>query len=169
MTEEDDLYWDEVAQKARPAALSATIELHNTQAAQALIRYFAERLEDGHMLQDPVLFQYLRHAFAKITKEGWSADQAFGLKLRRGQYYRPDTMNRDIASVAYVVLLMRHGWTWIDAISEAANLFISSEGGDKAVTAAYSRYKRTIKDLPEKTLLKILPEGTPVIPRNMNG
>jgi hypothetical protein len=147
----------------------------DAEAAQNLIHYFHYMLRDGCFFEcvqlrpkEQAFVNYVAHAFERITEEKSSADIAFGLKLARGKYIRPDTTERDFTAVAYMILLIRNGKTWNEAKGEAANLF-SPDGGDKAMEEAYRKYSKIFGIIPDETLTKMLPEGTPVIKRNMTG
>ena len=142
---------------------------HDPAAARCLIEYFYYCIHEGEPYNERVLLEFLHHAFEKIIKQEWSADHAFGLKLKRGMYERPDTTLRDLTAAAYVILLMRRKWTWQDAKGEAANLWFEDGSGDKAVEKAHATYKCALDSLPDESLKDFLPEGTPLISRDMSG
>src|SRR5690606_2857313 len=118
------------------------------QAARNLIEAFYERIGEGEGLNERILLEYVYHAFGLIVNKGYSADQAFGLDRHRGQRNRPDTFERDLAMAAYMILLWREGWTWIDAKGRAAELFFPDGQGEKAAESAYSRFKEGLGTLP---------------------
>ena len=103
-------------------ALNAVVHGHDPAAARNLIEYFYRRISVGQPYNQHILVEYLHYAFGKIINDKVTADQAFGFKLTRGKYERDDTSERDVFAAAYMTLLMRKGWTWLDAKSEAANL-----------------------------------------------
>jgi hypothetical protein len=145
-------------------------------APRNLIHYFHFMLRDGELFGNVQLspierafVNYVGYAFARIAEEGKSTQVAFGLQLGRGEYPREDTTDRDLTAAAHVTLLMRNNWTWVDAKGEAANLLFPDGKGEKAVEEAYRKYKETLWILPNKTLTLMLPEGTPVIKRDMPG
>lgn len=167
--EDEPTKWGEMTGDDLKGALVAVIHGHDPVAARNLIECFHERMRDDQTYDERVLLEYVHHAFTKIVKENWTADQAFGLKLRRGHYERDDHLERDIQATGYVILLMRKGWKWEDAIGEAANLLFPDDEGDKAVEAAYAEYKDTLSHEHDDSLLSMLPTGTPVISRDMAG
>ena len=88
-----------------------------------------------------VLCEYMAHVFSKMIEDMWTADQAFGLKKRRGQYIRPNKSIRDYECAANMLLLMRHGTKYEDAVGDTANLYFKDGQGDRAVKDAYSKNK----------------------------
>lgn len=78
-------------------------------AARSLIEYFHERFREGYPYNERVLLEFVAHAFAKMIEENWTADHAFGLKLRREHYQREGTDERNMTAAAYMTLLIRHG------------------------------------------------------------
>ena len=99
-----------------------------------------------------ILLDYVRHAFRLILEEGATANQAFGLRTRRGQYRREDTTVRDIQAASFVVLGMRSGKTWLDAVGDAANQLFPDGKGERAVQTAYSNYKEFLENAPDSFL-----------------
>ncbi len=159
--------WVDVTNADLKAAVAAVKYSHDPDAARNLIEYFHERMRDGEQYDLDILHELMAHVFSEIVENKCTADQAFGLKLRRGKYLREPTFDRDVAGAAYMVLLMRNGWTWQDAKGEAANLFFSDDRGDKAMETAYSQYKECLQFLSNQNLAAMLPSDTPVIKRNM--
>ncbi len=174
--------WHDVVNSELNGALAAVKYGHDPVAAKNLIEYFLERFRDGSHYNEHILLEFLDHAFGKIIEEGWSADHAFGLKLKRGHHERPDTTERDVIATAYMILLMRKNknknknknWTWLEVKGEAANL-LSQAGllpdgkGEKAVEEAYAFYANVFACLPDQALLDMLPPDTPVISRDKDG
>jgi len=161
--------WLDVADADLNSALAAVKYGHDPVAAKNLIEYFHERFKDGLPYNERILIEFLGHAFGKIIEEGSSADHAFGLKLKRGEYERESTLERDVIATAYVILLMRNRWTYLDARGQAANLLFQDGKGDKAVEAAYATYKDYFRSFPNDILEGMLPPDTPVISRDMTG
>lgn len=148
MKEPKQRKWDEVTS----GELMTNIEYlqchHDPVLARNVIELFHERMEDGEHINMDALYLLSRYAFAKII-EGKTADQAFGLKLARGQYERPDTDERDMAAAALITLLMRKGNTWEDAILQAAETFAM---GDSTVARNAQPYVAATNTLPEEIL-----------------
>lgn len=163
------LKWRNLTDAELISALAAAKLGSDPVAARTLIEYFYQRIHSGERYNERVLLEYLDHAFGKIIEDKQSADHAFGFKLPRGKYKREDNTERDVKAAAYIVLLMRKNWTWQDAKGEAANLLFPDDKGDKAVEAAYKRYKDALRYVPAKTLMALLPPGTSVISRDMTG
>ena len=161
--------WDDATDDDLENALVWVKHEHDPIAARNLIEYFYERMSDGRSYNQHVLNEFISFAFTRIVEKNYTADQAFGLKLRRGGYAREDTSERDIVCVAYVIVLMRKGWTWLEAIGEAANQFFPDGQGDSAIKSAYPIYKSELSEYPDTLLLGMLPEGTPVITRDKTG
>ena len=136
-------------------ALNSVIYGHDPVAAENLVEYFYERIGSGEPYNERILQAYLLHAFGKIVRDKWTADHAFGFKLKRGKHERDDTTERDFAAAAYVVLKMRNNTKWEVAIGDAANLLFPDGTGDKAVKNAHSFYKDALCVLPDIALSKI--------------
>lgn len=164
-----NMRWRDISAGDLRAALAEIKHGFDPDAARNLITYFHEHMREGVEFNQEVLLDYLYHAFGKIVVEGWSADHAFGLKLKRGLYVRESTLERDITATAYIILLMRRGWSYLDATGEAANLLFPDGQGEKAIVAAYSNYKEVFSKLSDDLLLEMLPQGTPIISCNMIG
>jgi hypothetical protein len=167
--EKPTMKWLDVTDGDLQGALAAIKYGFDSEAARNLIAYFYEHMREGIDFNQQVLQGYLYHAFGKIVENGWSADHAFGLKLKRGHYVRESTLERDMTSTAYIILLMRRGWNYLDATGEAANLLFPDGKGEKAIVAAYGYYKEVFSKLPEDVLLEMLPQGTRIISRDMIG
>lgn len=161
--------WQDVTKADLEGALAAIKYSHDPEAAKNLIEYFHERMSEDFHFDEQVLFEYIKHAFGLIVEKNRSADVAFGLKLARGEYPRPNTTERDAIAVAYMVLLMRNGRTWQEAKGEAANLLFPDGQGEKAVEMAYIQCKEYFETLPNETLDAMLPDDTPIIKPFMTG
>lgn len=136
-----------------------SIELgFDSEAAFHLIEYFHECFKADAPFSRHVFDKFIRMAFEKIVEQGWSADQAFGLALRRGKRERENTIIRDISGAAYMVFLMQRGHKWLDARGAAANLLFEDGNGDKAMETAYKIYKEYLLTLTHEELIALLPE-----------
>ena len=91
-------------------------------------------------------------------EEGLSPEVAFGLKAIRGKYKRFDTHDRDLIAAAIVILAMRLGTKWKDAVGEAANKLFEDGRGDRAVQEAYKKHRETLQLLPSPTLAAMIPK-----------
>lgn len=161
--------WRDISEADLNGALAFVLHGHDPDAARNLIEYFHECIHEREPYNEGILLELLDHAFGKIVREGWSADHAFGLKLKRGKRQRPDTTERDVIAAAYMILLIRNGWTWLDAKGQAANLLFPDGRGEKAVEAAYALCKEEFEPMSDELLIDMLPQGTPVISCNMTG
>jgi len=63
-----------------------------------------------------------------------------------------------LIAAAIVVLKMRSGAKWEDAIGDAANSLFDDGVGDKAVQAAYAKHHEALNLLPTNTLAAIIPQ-----------
>jgi hypothetical protein len=149
--------WDNVT----PEGLLNIIESlkHNFDAdlSYKVIELFHERMQDDEHIDSGALYALMKHVFAQII-EGQSADQAFGLKVIRGKYNRPDNTSRDICAAAIVVLQMRKGVSWEDAVTDAAGHMAIS---DRSVERAYDAYKTSFELLPNDPLMLMVGESLP--------
>jgi len=148
--------------------LASVVNGSDPDVARDLICYFHKQFQSGESHNSRILIQLVQHAFKKIIENGWTADHAFGLKLKRGHYPRPDTTERDIRATAYVLLLRRKKWTKQDAIGEAANLLFPDGAGDRAVASAYKNYADELSWMSDEVLKSLLPAEAQVISRDMN-
>ncbi len=139
------------------SALAAAKTGNDPESARALISEMLRQLQAGSQSITPYVENWIIHAFAKIIEDGYSADQAFGLKARHGMHARPNTQDRDIISTAIVILAMRAGNTWEFAIGDAANRLFDDRTGDAAVKAAYSKYRDSICHLSNEDLADLIP------------
>lgn len=138
--------WRDVTLSELNTELAYVIHENDPVAAENLINYFHQRFADIGLDGCPqgaigVLCEYIEHAFSKMIVDDYTPAQALGLKRPRGKHPRPCTFERDCQIAAYVVLLMRKGKTWLDAKGEAANRYFEDGKGEKAVEAAYAKYK----------------------------
>ena len=149
--------WHDVSDDDLNSALAAVKYGHDPDSALKLVQYFYERIHHGESYNEPVLLEYLHHTFGKIIEDECSANHAFGFKLKRGHYKRETTSERDVFAAAIMILLMRKGWTWLDAKGEAANRLFPDGKGEKAVEAAYKLYSDALSNVPNNLLMKMLP------------
>jgi len=138
--------WRDVTVGELKTELAFLVETNDPVAAKNLINYYQKRFADIGLDGCPngaigILCEYIEHVFNKMIVENYTPEQALGLKRPRGKYHRPDTFERDCAITAYMVLLMRQGYKWLDAKGEAANRYFEDGKGDKAVETAYEKYK----------------------------
>lgn len=148
--------------------LASVVNGSDPDVARALIYHFHSQFSSGEPHNERILIQLVQHAFEKIIDDNWTADHAFGLKLKRGHYKRSDTTARDVIATAYVLLLRRKKWTRQDAMGEAANLLFPDGEGDRAVESAYKKYADDLNWLPDELLKSYLPEDAPLISRDMS-
>lgn len=143
--------WDDVTYDQ----LFNTIEIlkHHFDPALSrnVIELFHERMQDDEHVDPDVLYALMKHVFALIM-EGKSADQAFGLKRTKGGYKREDTYERDLHAAAIVVLNLRKGFKWLDAVADAAvHLSIS----ESTVKRACADFREGLDYLPDDILMQI--------------
>lgn len=143
--------WDDVT----PEGLDTIIEYlkcnFDPELSRKVIELFHERMQDDEHVDPGALYALMKHVFALI-REGKSADQAFGLKAIKGKYNRKDTYVRDIHAAAIVVLNLRKGAKWLDAIMDAAAYLNISES---TVTRACSDFREGLDLLPDDVLMQI--------------
>jgi len=140
--------WDEVT----PAGLHNIIQYlksnFDPELSKKVIELFHERMRDEIDFDPALLHSLMQHVFAQIL-QGHSADQALGLKAIKGKYNRPDNTERNLRAACIVILQMRNGISWEDAVSDAAeHLSIS----DRTVERAYKTYREGVETLPDDPL-----------------
>lgn len=140
--------WRDVTEKQLNWELECLLQ-NDPEAGKFLIDYYHKRFSDIGLEGCPtgsigVLCKFMQHVFEKMIVDKWKPEQAFGLKGRKGKYPRPDTKDRDYLIAANVILLMRKGQNWEDAIGNTANVFFDDFNGDKAVINAYAKNRYII-------------------------
>ncbi len=170
VTEENYL---ELTQAEIAGAIASVKYGFDCMAAKNLISYFhlmfknGQLFEHGELKQSERLFlQYMSYVLSRIvadhpeSPDKWkSADYAFGLRRGPGERNRKDNFERDVSIAAYMVLLRRNGWSWIDAKGEVANNLFEDGQGEKAVEAAYATYRDAFSALSDSDLAGALPSG----------
>jgi hypothetical protein len=152
--------WDAVT----PGELITIIEYlkHNfdLELSHKVIELFHERMQDDEHIDHDVLCYLMKHVFAQIMT-GKSADQAFGLKPKRGDSKRKDTFDRDIAIAAAFIRNKRKEDTgWEDARFDTAESFGVSES---TVQRAYDKFSEGLELVPDD-LLKEIAGTSPLSP-----
>lgn len=146
--------------------LNSHLEKPNPDSALALIRYFHERLQEGRAVDeqlqrdDAYLLEYMGHVFEKI-RAGAAADQALGLKLGKGKYFREDTTWRDMSLAAFAIMSMRGGQTWEKATGGAADAYCVSES---TAQRAYAEHESGLGCLSDRELKTFLGDRQPLSP-----
>ncbi len=148
---------DRVSDSELNGMLAAAKYGHDPETVKRLMAQLLACMDDGIESDENrfalrVLLDYVQHAFRLILEEGVSANQAFGLALQRGKHPREDTTARDIQAASIVVLGMRSGKTWLDAVGDAANQLFPDGKGERAVHIAYSNYKDVLENTPDSFL-----------------
>ncbi|WP_349572821.1 hypothetical protein [Azotobacter salinestris] len=119
--------------------------------SRKVIELFHERMQDDEYVDPDVLYALMKHVFARIM-EGQSADQAFGLKRIKGKYSRTDTYERDMHAAAIVVLNLRKGCKWLDAVADASETLNISES---TVKRACDDFREGFELLPDDVLMQM--------------
>lgn len=121
---------------------------HDSVATDNLIRYFHFAMEDGALFESYTKFSQKERTFLDFIKrafgrymEGKSLNAAFGLTPGRGESHRDDNTLRNMGIAAFVILRMRNGTKWQDAIGDAANKFFPDGEGTRACESAHAEYK----------------------------
>ena len=139
--------WRDITLVDLNGALGSLIYDNDPIAANNLINYFHERFSDVGLDGCPqsavgVLCEYMQHVFKKMLVDGYTAEQALGLKRRRGKHERADNTVRNHEITAHMMLSIRKGKKWLDARGDAASYFFDGDRGDKAAEKAYSENKQ---------------------------
>ena len=131
--------WAAVTDADLMGALNAVMHSYDPVAAENLIEYFHERFSNEMPYNQDVLLAFVKMAFRRIVDDELRIDIAFGLAQQKGKHRRDDTTERDVMAAAFVILRMRRGAKWSDAVGEAANLLMPDGTGDRALQMAYAR------------------------------
>lgn len=149
------LKWTDVSRDDLEHALAIIKHSYEPDNSLNLIEYFHERMSNGFTYEKDILQELIELVFARIIA-GDTADQAFGFKQKRGKYQRKCTVERDTQATACMVLMIRKGCLWLDAIGYAANLLFPDGKGGKAVERAYEYYHEEFEEYSNEVLLDIL-------------
>ena len=128
------------------------------QTAINLMAYFDHQIENGYSYDVKQLERFAHHAFGKVARDGWSADQAFGLVGTKGRYVREHiSPERDVELAAAMHLLNKHfKYPWDEARAKVAALF---QIGEKTVETAYQgEVREEIELYGCEDLKEMLPE-----------
>lgn len=127
------------------------------EAGMILIHSLHRQLSLGPEIHSPALLEYLRHALERMVKDqkNVSADIAFSLKRGPGRAREP-RIERDLHIAAQVILFVRAGETWEEAIAKTAQLLFSTNSGERTVQKAYGYFHDAINSLSDEALLQIL-------------
>lgn len=164
--------WAQVERRDLNTAIEYIKVNHDPATVWKIIEYFHERMSSGEPYDQDMLHVFMAHVFERmvngeIVGEGkqankkLTADQAFGLKLRKGQGNIKDTLNRDLKAAACMILQMRKGMRWLGAKGYAANLLFPDGEGEKAVERAYEEHRALMECYPDE-VLELL--ATPSLP-----
>lgn len=149
--------WAHVTRADINTAITAIKTGHDPGAAQSLIEYFHERMSNDDFYEKDMLHLLMAHVFSEMVEGQKTADQAFGLKLRRGEYQREDTESRDLQATACMLLLLRGGKTWEGAVYDTTRLiFPDGSKGERTVERAYSTYRLTLEMFNDEVLAQLL-------------
>lgn len=146
--------WDNVTRGELLTNIEYLKDHFDPDLARKVIELFHERMRDDEYVDPDLLYAFMKPVFALIM-EGRSVDQAFGLKLIKGKFEREDNYMRDLSAAAVVVLLMRKGVKWEDAINDASEYLGI---GDRIIMRAYSHYKEEFEWIPD-SVLKVFLDG----------
>jgi hypothetical protein len=151
--------WADVTDADLSGALNAVMYSYDPVAAKNLIEYFHERFSQAMPYNQDVLLAFIKMAFRRIVEDELRIDIAFGLAQQRGKYQREDTTERDVMASAFIILRMRQGAKWNDAVGEAANLLMPDGKGDRALQTAYEKYRDCLSLFSDEALKEMLPEA----------
>lgn len=110
--------------------------LYCPDVSRKVIAVLNKRMQNDEHVEPDLLYKLMKHVFARIMA-GDSADQAFGLALRKGKYLREDTQDRDFQIAANVVALMRQGIRKSNAMMEIVEALALSERAVKRACRAH--------------------------------
>lgn len=139
--------WDEITSEELYGNITSLQSNHNPELTLNVIEALHERMRDDIPVPYELLCYFLEPVFAQIL-EGKSADQAFGLKQTKGGYARPDTHDRDLRAAALIILRMRSGKTWLDAVADVSEILHVVE---PTAARAYKKFS-SLDCLPSEAL-----------------
>lgn len=130
---------DHVADATIIAAILYTQDTFAPRLVRRLFQYFDTRIRDCEPYSVEGLVLLTQPAFAQMVEnKKISANQAFGLTLRKGKYPRTHAVEQDIQAAALMLLELRKGKKLLEAQSQVAELIPRSES---SVGAAYYSYR----------------------------
>ncbi|MCQ4285940.1 hypothetical protein NA647_00620 [Pseudomonas stutzeri] len=148
--------WDNVTSDQLLTTIDILKHHFDPALSRKVIELFHERMQDDEHVDPDALYALMKHVFALIM-EGKNADQAFGLTRTRGGYKREDTYERDLHAAAIVVLNLRKGSKWLDAVADAAVQLNISES---TVKRACDDFREGLEYLPDDVLMQISDRST---------
>ncbi|MEH6687772.1 MAG: hypothetical protein V7693_10935 [Halopseudomonas sabulinigri] len=119
--------------------------------SRKVIELFHERMRDDEHVDYDALFVLMKHVFAQIM-DSKSADQAFGLKRKKGDVRRKDTEARDMRAAAIVIFYLEKKASWEDAIAEAVERLNISES---TAQRACKKYRAYLEPCPNNVVKQI--------------
>lgn len=143
--------WDDVTHGGLLTIIEYLKCNFDPELSRKVIELFHERMQDDEYVDPDVLYALMKHVFARIM-EGQSTDQAFGLKRIKGKYSRIDTYERDMHAAAIVVLNLRKGCKWLDAVADASETLNISES---TVKRACDDFREGFELLPDDVLMQM--------------
>lgn len=149
--------WDEVTSDGLLTIIEYLKHNFDAELSRKVIELFHERMQDDEHVDLDVLYVLMKHVFAQIM-DGRTADQAFGLKRIKGKYNRTDTYERDMHAAAIVVLNLRNGSKWLNAVADASETLNISES---SVKRACDDFCEGFELLPDDVLMQIT--GHPMV------
>jgi len=149
--------WDEVTPEGLYNIIQYLKSNFDPELAKKVIELFHERMRDEIDFDPALLHSLMQHVFAQIL-EGHSADQAFGLKAIKGKYNRPNNEERDMRAACIVILQIRNGTSWENAVTDAAEHLLIS---DQTVARAYKTYRYVLDMLPSEHLESLVDDFLP--------
>lgn len=143
--------WDEVTPEGLYNIIQYLKGNFDAELSRKVIELFHERMRDDIDFDPALLHSLMKHVFAQLM-DGKSADQAFGLKAIKGKHNRADTYERDLHAAAIVILNIRAGDTWLDAVATAA---VHLDISESTVTRACKDFRSGLDLLPDDVLMQI--------------
>lgn len=138
--ESQDQFYD-VDEKDLIAALNNYVYSDDAISAKNLLLYINWCFGKGESPNKTILEGFISHGFKKVVEKGLTLDQAFCFSKARGQYARPEHLDRDIEATIRIILLMREGTKYLDAIEDACAILCPDGNGDRTIKDAYDFYK----------------------------
>jgi len=152
MEQPEERKWDKVTPEGLYTIIQYLKTNFDAELSHKVIELFHERMRDDIDFDPALLHSLMKHVFAQIMA-GKSADQAFGLKPKRGDGKRKDTFDRDIAIAAAFIRNKRKEDTgWEDARFDTAESFGVSES---TVQRAYDKFSEGLELVPDDLLKEI--------------
>lgn len=148
--------WRNVTDSEVNGMLAAVTSSQNADNVRTFLEYIYYRHRAGERVNERALIGYLTHVASRAIEQGDDLEVAFGIRAEKGKYDRPETLGRDMAVAADVILRTRQLKSLTEAKGEAAHALFpddaNAELGRVIVAKAYKEHEAVLNTLADEYL-----------------